>query len=209
MATLLDLKQRIIAEMSRDDLEDDLSVLLATHISRAIEYYQGEPFWFNYGSASANTAAGTATVTMPATMRVIDKILTPAGDMLIKRPLEDILASTTSSGTPTHYAEFGDGIYLYPTPSSILALTLFGTKNVAAPTLDADSTVWTNQAYDLINAHTRFTLYRDKFRDDEAKVAAQGAISEAFTRLKEETARRNDTPLRMPAHFPTGSYMAY
>lgn len=210
MPSQLDLKLRIIAEMSRDDLEDDLADLLATHISRAIEYYQGRRFWFTYGTVNANTSIGTATLSMPATMRLIDTVKTPAGDLLIKRPLNDILASSTSSGTPTHYAEFGDGIYLYPTPASVLALSLFGVKYMAAPTNDADSTsVWTNQGYDLITEHTKMSLYRDKFRDPTGTELAMGALSDALTRIENETTRRNDTPLRMPGHFPAGTYTAY
>lgn len=207
MATYLDLKQRIIAETRRDDLSDDLADQLALAISRAIEYYQGERFWFNYGSAT--TSASAATVAMPATMRVIDHVRLSAGELLVKAQLSELLASTSSSGTPTHYAEFGDGIYLYPTPSSSITLTLYGTKYTTPPAVDADSTVWTNAAYDLIAAHTRFLLYRDVFRNPEAAEMAKGAVSEAFDRLKEETERRNDTPLRMPSHFPTGSYYAY
>lgn len=210
MASMLDLKLRIIAETSRDDLEDDLSELLATHISRAIEFYQGRRFWFTIGSATANTAIADATLDMPATMRIVDNIRTPAGDLLIKRPLVDILASGTSSGTPTHYAEFGNGFYLWPTPAAVQALSLFGVKYMDPPEDDEDDeSVWTIQGYDLITAHTKMTLYRDKFRDQLGTELAMGALGDALAAIENETTRRNDTPLRMPAHFPAGTYTAY
>lgn len=207
MATYSDLKQRIVSEMTRDDLEDDLSALLETHIARAIEYYQGDQFWFNYGSATVSASA--AEVAMPATMRVIDSVRTPDGNLLTKVGLEEILASTATSGTPTHYAEFGDGIYVYPTPSSAVTLTLYGTKYITPPSTGTDSNAWTNAAQDLISSHTQTTLYREKFRDDNGVARARAATSDAYIRLKAETSRRNETPLRMPGHFPTGGYYAY
>lgn len=208
MATLADLKLRVVSEMTRDDLEDDLADLLETYILRAIEHYQGERFWFNYGSASANATSGNSEVAMPATMRVIDIVRLSTGEVLTKVQMSDILA-TSSSGTPTHYAEFGDGIYLFPTPASNMTLTLFGTKYVTPPAADTDSTVWTVQAYDLINARTKRTLYADKFRDLAAAAVAKTEEDEVLARLKLETERRNDTPLRLPGHFPTGGYCAY
>lgn len=209
MATYGDLKQRIVSEMTRDDLEDDLSSLLETHIARAIDYYQGERFWFNYGSASATTTTDNPVLAMPATMRVVDKIRDANGLLLTKLPLDEMLSYTSSGGTPTHYAEYGDGFYLYPTPSSAATLTLYGTKYVAAPTADTDTNIWTVQAYDLISAHTQATLYREKFRDPDGVARAQGATTDAFKRLKRETARRNESPLRASPMFPASRYSVF
>ena len=78
MATLADLKTRIIAEMVRDDLADDLAAQLLIHIQRACEYYADELFWFNSLVASVNTVASTATVNIPVTFRRVDQVVIPA-----------------------------------------------------------------------------------------------------------------------------------
>ena len=66
MATLGDLKTRIIADMDRADLAGESAAVLAAHITNACDYYAGERFWFNAGYASVTTAAGVETVALPA-----------------------------------------------------------------------------------------------------------------------------------------------
>ena len=81
-------------------------------------------------------------------------------------------------------------------------LQFIGLKQIDAPVDDGDATTpWTNQAYDLISCRARMTLYRDQFRDAEGMQMAAAATSEALSRLKEETARRQETPLRGPARY--------
>jgi hypothetical protein len=201
MATLGDLKTRVVTETIRDDLLDDLADQLTLAISRAIEFYQGERFWFNTGAVSA-TATGSV-LAMPATMRVVDDIALAGGCLLSKFPLRDLLGAQCS-GVPSKWAEYAGGFYLWPTPGSSTDLTLYGVQYIEPPADDDDETVWTNEAYDLIAAHTRFILYRDIFFDKARAELAKAAIDEAVGRLKQETARRADTPLRMPAGMPIG-----
>ena len=196
MATLADLKTRIVAEMVRDDLEDDLAAQLLTHIQRACEYYADVTFWFNRLITTAATVAGTATVNVPATMRRVDRVTIPAyGEELIEITLADIGIDTVQS-IPRGYAYYNDALKLYPIPDAIYTLELTGLAQVDAPELDADTSIWTNEAQDLIVARTRMTLYRDQFRDAEGAQMAIGATQEAFAKLKRETARRLETRLR-------------
>jgi hypothetical protein len=199
MASLLDLKTRIRLETNKDDIASggEAEAALDRAISRAIEYYQDERFWFNVGSETAVTVASTATVARPA-VRVADKVtISNSGSVssLTKGALGDFIENS-STGVPSSYAEYGDSLYLYPIPNGAYTLTLYGVRDIAAPTLDAESTVWTNEAYDLIAAHARFILYRDIWRDQEGAVLAKGAIEEALGKLRRETRRRNAGGLR-------------
>ena len=197
MTTLLDLKTRIIAEMVRDDLSDDLADQLLIHIQRACEYYSDEKFWFNSIIASAVTVAGTATVDVPATMRRVDRVSIPAYYTdLVEVTLGDLRADTTQ-GVPAGYAYYNDALKFYPVPDAVYTLSLQGLAKVAAPAIDADTSIWTNEAQDLIVARTKMTLYRGQFRDTEGTQLAIAETQESFGKLKRETARRLETKLRV------------
>jgi len=199
MATLADLKTRIIAEMVRDDLSDDLASQLLIHIQRACEFYADEKFWFNSLVTTVATVASTQTVDVPATMRRVDRVTVPAyGTELIEVTLQDLDFGTEES-LPRGYAYYNDALKLYPTPDAVYTLQLTGIAQVAAPALDADDSIWTDEAQDLIVARTKMTLYRGQFRDPEGTQLAIAEVQEVFNKLKRETARRLETKLR-PRH---------
>lgn len=197
MTTLADLKTRIIAEMVRDDLSDDLATQLLTHIQRACEYYADEKFWFNSIIASAVTVAGTATVNVPDSMRRVDRVSIPAYyTELIEVTLGDLDIDTTQS-IPRGYAYYNDALKFYPIPDAVYTLSLYGLAQVDAPAVDADTSIWTNEAQDLIVGRTKMTLFRGQFRDPEGTQLAIAETQEAFAKLKRETARRLETRLRV------------
>lgn len=198
MATLADLKIRIVAETARDDLESggESAPLLLTHIQDACDYYASERFWFNTGYASVSTVAGTATVTSP--VRIANRVTIPAtGAELTEERLEE-LPVEAASGEPTHFVNEGSTIRLYPTPDAVYALRAYGITSVAAPSADADTSIWTNEAAKLISARTRYTLYRDAFKDTENATLAKAAEQEELARLKRETGKRMNTAMRAP-----------
>lgn len=196
MATYAQIKSRIVAEMVRDDLNDTYADLLVTHIERACEYFSDERFWFNAIVASAETVAGVATVDVPATVRRVDRVSIPAYSLdLLEAQLAQIDDSSVQS-IPAWYAYNNDSLQFQPIPDAAYALRIVGLRQIDAPTNDDDENEWTDEAQDLIVARVRFTLCRDLFRDPEGAQMALGAIKEALQRLKRETARRLETPLR-------------
>jgi len=197
MATLGEIKTRIITETSRDDLSDDLATQLATHINRAIEYYSDTRFWFNAYAVNANTEADVATVTIPATIRRIDRVTMPAFNAELVEstfPLIDDVRSTTA-GQPLRYAYYNDSIWLYPVPDAVYTLRIYGLAQIDPPSADGNENVWTDEAQDLIVNHAKMTLFRDQFRDPEGVQLALGATQDAYKRLRRETARRLTTRL--------------
>lgn len=197
MTTLADLKTRIQSEMVRDDLADDLATQLLTHIQRACEFYADEKFWFNSLITTTPTVASTQTVDVPATMRRVDRVTIPAYDEeLIEVTLGD-LAFYSIESLPRGYAYYNDQLKLYPTPDAVYTLELTGLAQVDAPALDADSSIWTNEAQDLIVARTKMTLYRGQFRDPEGTQLALAEVQDVYNKLKRETARRLETRLRV------------
>lgn len=193
MATLAELKTRIILETNRDDMGvgGDLETALANAISRSIEHYAGELFWFNRKSGTTPTVAATATAALPTGMRVP---LTVSYDQvpLLKVDLGDI-QHLTATGRPSHWAENEGAIQLYPVPDAVYTLSVQGIADLGVP---VTSNEWTTEAEDLIAARTRFLLFRDIFRDREGVQFAAQAEGEALSRLRSETRRRAVTPLR-------------
>lgn len=204
MPTYADLKTRIITETVRDDLAGDLATTLATHIARAVEYYASTRFWFNTILASAMTTPGTATVDIPATVRIVDRAAYPNGFGDINEYQLVELPDDGSTGRPTRYAYYNDKLRLWPTPDGAYTLNIYGVAQIAGPTADGDTNVWTNQAYDLITAQTKMTLYRGIFRDPEGAQLAMAEVQDALARLKRETARRVQSPLRSDFQIARG-----
>ena len=204
MATLGDIKTRIITEMSRDDLSDELAGQLTTHIFRAIEYYADTRFWFNATFASATTTPETATVAIPAGIRQIDRVTIPAARAELPEKTFPLVVDVNNNAPaqPRYYAYFNNSIWLSPVPDGAYDLMIYGLAQINQPEGDTGSSVWTNEAQDLIVNHAKMTLYRDQFRDPEGTQLALGAASDALKRLLRETARRLSTNLHLQDAVP-------
>jgi hypothetical protein len=189
MATYADLKQRIIAEMNRDDLTGELAPIFAQHIADAIDEYADMRFWFNQSIVSATTTAGSSSLALPASIDTIDRIEGPGGD-LNPIDLAEFQGSITDTGYPSGYTYVDGAIRFSPTPREAWPLTIYGTKRIAAPLFDTDSNAWTNEAQGLISASTRLTLYRDVFRDPEGSQMAAGAVQKQLAKLQRKSSRR-------------------
>jgi hypothetical protein len=202
MPTLGDLKTRVIAETNRDDLGqgEALEATLASCIARAIEHFSGEEYWFAHANAAVATSAGVATMPLPAEVRIAQAVA-HNGALLGKVPFTAI-AHAIEQGLPTRWAADGERLRLWPIPDAAYALDIFGLAQIDAPAGDAETSVWTNEAYDLIAARTRFLLFRDVFRDVEGTQLAAQAEGEALSKLRSETRRRSSSPLRSTGDEP-------
>jgi len=202
MATLDDLKTRIRLETGKDDIADggEAEAALDTAIERAVEFYAERRFWFNQDSGTASTVASTAYVNTPYAVRV-PEVVSYSGTALRKRSLSEF-QHLTDTGQPLYWDERGDRIYLYPIPNAVYALSVYGIAQIDAPTSGSDETVWTNEAYDLIAARTRFLLYRDQWTDMDRMTLAAQAEAEALDRLETESRRRSRTMLRHKSEAP-------
>jgi hypothetical protein len=198
MATLADLKARIIAETNRDDLADDLATALDEVISRAIEFYAVQRFTFNEYRQTATTVANNQYVTLPSGIRMIDYLSVTVGSNAYPlRPqawqvIEEWNGYATTSGQPTDYSVQTGQVRLYPVPNTAYPLTFLGVADVT-PALDySDDTstnAWLTDGYDLLAARVRYLLYRDYFRDAEGANIALGAEQEALADLRNSVAQ--------------------
>lgn len=197
MATLGDLKSRIMAETNRDDLADDLASTLSQVISSAISDYADMRFYFNEARAAVPVATGVEYLARP--MRVIDNVyvqLTASSRYLLMKQDVDAIelwAGTPVTGQPTDYAAFQDKLRLYPVPNTAYTLSVLGVADEPALIADTDANHWTNEGQDLICARAQVRLYRDVFRDPDGAQLATAAEAMALRNLKGETGARLGT----------------
>lgn len=198
MATFAQIKSRVAGELNRDDLATDLVERLEEHIQDACEYYADRKFWFNSVlDQTASTAASTATVSIPSGVQIVEKVTIPAYDReLIEVPLDRLDDYTGGESLPEYYAYYNDSLRFYPIPDAVYSLNIWGVAQVDAPTADATTNIWTNQAKRLIVSHTKMTLCRDVFRDDHGFELAAGAVSDHLAQMQRLTAKRLKAPLR-------------
>lgn len=206
MATLAEIKTRIITELSRDDLEDELADQLTLHIARACEFYADERFWFNAIVTTAPTVAAVASVTIPDTVRRIERLTVGSSDLQEVVLTEIEVPGSTATGEPSRYAYYNDTVKLWPTPDAVYTLQITGLAQIDAPAEDTDENAWTVEAQDLIVGRVKETLCRGQFRDPEGAQLARAEVTEALGKLKRETARRLTTPLRPNGHWRRTSY---
>jgi hypothetical protein len=187
VATLTQLYTRLILDTNRDDMGSggELEQAKIDAVADAIELHADEPFWFNRASGSVSTVAATATVALPAGIRVARKI-TRLGEALSKVPLEAI-AGRTETGAPSRWAENDGAIQLWPIPDAVYSLSLFGTADLGVP---ATSNEWTSEGYRLILAEAKIILCRGSLRDPDGLALAKDARDEALAKLRRETMRR-------------------
>ena len=191
MATISDLKTRVITETNRDDLGDELANALTLCIQQAIGFYRNSRFWFNELRVTSTLAAGNEYTPVPSQMVFVDELWIIIGGVrytMTKRTMEWIETSYSVPliGQPTDWCEYLFQARVWPTPGINYTLIWFGVADITPLDYnDPNSTnEWLNSGYDLIDARVRFLLYRDYFRDDEGMQIAKAAEAEAFSNLK-------------------------
>jgi hypothetical protein len=195
MATLDQLKTRIILEIDRDDLGAgcEAEQALIDAYTDAIEFYSDQTFWFNRASSSANSVAGVATLPLPAAVRFPDS-LACNGEVLGKVALAEI-QDRTGTGVPSRWADNGDAVQVWPIPDAAYPIIFHGLSSIGVPATGSGSNFWTDEGYKLIVARSKATLFR-LFKEYDAMQAAQAEEAEALSRLRGESRKRSATPLR-------------
>jgi hypothetical protein len=210
MATLGDLKQRIIAETTRDDLADDLAAQFVNIIARSIDQYAAERWWFTERHINTLCTPGVDFVTLPPGTRWIDDLyLNQNGGntrwSLTARSIAEFeaLAQPAVTGQPTDYVTADDVVRLFPIPNQAYSLGWDLIADVTpALTGDGSSNAWTNQGQDLITAQAKIRLYRDYLSavfTDPRLISAMSQEREAYSRLRAESTRRTATGRMQPS----------
>jgi hypothetical protein len=212
-------------------------------IQSAIAYWEGEPFYFNElydenwfttvqgqefytttnnpGAPGLPTNAGDGDIQEIASMAKITKVRVLVNNNRYTlncrtwQYLEDISVNpSVQSEFPIDYAYFGEIVRLYPIPDQALPMTVSGIQRIPGLVNPTDTSIWTQDAYDLIRCQAKLYLAEEVLNDDDLaarmKTALYGDPRAPFSnqinrgylyRLKAETQQRGAGATIRPTFF--------
>lgn len=191
--TLQAIWDRITREIHRDDLQTEIESAVGT----AIRYYRSSRFEFNERQATFSTVPYQETYEAPEIPSDIGQIdtmrATINGRLMVLEPwtfqyLQNISTTQNTSGQPWGWAWYAKKIFFYPIPNQDYTILISYQQRKDAP-VDADdaSTVWTNDAQDLIVNCSKKLLYRDVIQDPDNAQICHAAEMESLGILKNES----------------------
>lgn len=195
-ATYITLQRQIADELgNRTDLLDPLSDSgltlspIENAIASAIAKWEREPFYFNevytqplfttVASQELYTTTDAAAIATAPDLYVLHALIASNRHVLERRNweyIEELSISPTNTGQPTDWAYFAQQIRLYPIPDGAYPIRATRLQRVAALSADADTNVWTQDAFDLIRSEAKLILATETLHDEAIARACKIAI---------------------------------
>lgn len=212
MATLADMKATIASEIMRVDLDD----AIAKEITKAINYYRSNRFWFNekLNTVTINTVIGQSQYTVtdntyiPNLIRIDSMIITRNGSVSVINPVSELSMKRLIGGanpladTPTFYSYYGQSLTIYPIPNGVYPIVIAGVVRVPAPSNDTEEdNVWMNEAEELIRSRAKRNIFLHWMEDGDAAQRMQASEDEALEALRRETSSRTQVSEFMATEF--------
>jgi len=188
LGTRSDLAARIANELARDDLTSEIEKA----IDDAIDAYTHERWWFLEAEATAQTVAGTPYVSLPSDFEEALFLSITDGATRIALTLRDRewyaarSLSSVSSSRPTDATVFGDLLYLWPTPNSVMTVNFSYIRKLAT-LLGSQENEWTGAVERLIRIRAERDLALHLIQDYEKA----GILDAEVQRIYSEMRRRN------------------
>lgn len=209
MTNFITLKSDVAVALVRTDLTSTIE----KEINAAIKDYSKTRFWFNETRSETFTTVidqefygAAANPDIPNMVRIDDVFVyqnnTPS--RLTRRDnseLEWLSSSIVSSGLPIDYCFIEKQIRIYPRPNAAYPMRVTGF--VIPPNLvaDADTNVFTENAFDLIKFSTLRRVLRFPMRNFEAAAEAAADEQRHLSLLKQETILRASYTRIEPTQF--------
>lgn len=215
MTAITDMIQELESEYDRVSL----TAVANRAILAAVRHYERERFYFNEAVASWVTVANQEKYTFASLslsdlvyVDLLKTIVNSTQYPLTERTyiyIEGIQTSDVYIGYPYDYAIHAESFVLYPIPNASYTCEVSYVKRIPASisACFSSSSVWTNEAYDLIMARARAHLDINYFRRADAvreqfMFIKEGCLSAqesvALNRLRTETSKKINTGKIMP-----------
>lgn len=152
MATYKDLQDRIALDYLN---RYDVLPAVKRAIQNAVLCYENQRWWFNETATTTTTTANVASLGVPADFLILDRIEVAhsgAHDTLIQSTFDEVRDMNIGSvpGVPSHFNYRGDKFNLALIPFSAYSATIYYIHKLPVLSADTDSSVWTNEAGNLI-----------------------------------------------------------
>lgn len=191
MSTFGDLKARIYQEMHAT-----LSAETHNAVLSAVAHYQSNRFWFNEANATfvaSLTTLYALSAAIPGLVK-LDAIKAWWGNVPYALSPEsysdlDAMDRGTSSGTPSSYAIHHEMLRIYPKPSQTITIEVAYHKQITLSASNTASSVWTNEAVDLIRHRAKGLLYATVLRNEKAAMTEQTLEQQVLDRLSRQTVK--------------------
>jgi hypothetical protein len=208
MATLADMKARIVAETMRPDLggNGEYGVnAVANEITSAINFYRSKRFYFSEKRTvvtfdTVNDQSDydeTAQANIPHLISIDSVTVTDTGTVnpvcpISPERMELLIGGVSPLGNPPrHYSYYAQVLRLYPIPNDVYPMRVTGVIRIPAPATDEETNnVWMNDAEELIRARAKKAIYADWMGDPQMAAVMNSKELEAFQSLQAETSRR-------------------
>lgn len=190
MSTFATLKSNIADDLARSDL----TTQIGARVLKAIEYYANKDFWFNRGTNTVSTVAGTETYSLPADLitplraRISDGTITEQLTRVSNEWL-DIHFETADQAIPSWWSIDRELLRLRPIPDAVYTVTLTYRKELTALSADSDTNAWTTDAEDLIQRRAEWDIYAHIIRDQQMAQVSKASELEALRCLQERTTK--------------------
>lgn len=200
MATLGDMKTRIFRELQIDSANFETDVEAA--IFSATAFYEDGDFWFLDAAPtlfilSATTRYALDTV-IPGRSEIqyITLHLTPGKPELIYRTMGEMLELDYDegfTGEPVYWTIDNNELFVLPKPQRTYTAEAFHRLRRSMTASDSASSVWTNEAEELIRLHAETDLLENRIKDRQEAMLKEGRIAKVLAKLEEKTAIRRGT----------------
>jgi len=204
MANFGDLKARVIDELDRDDLADQIE----KSILDAVTFYERERFTFNECRSFTDTAEGQEYYELPDDFVSLDNMIIEINARrypLLERTwqyIEDINWGGTSwQGYPTEYAIYADQFRLYPVPNGIWRLSLSYIRSLGILDADTDENSWTGAGEPMIRCRAKWDVFSNVIRDFEEADRMKAIELDWFASLQRRMTKQVSTNKIRPTAF--------
>lgn len=219
MSTFGQMQSRIADELGgRTDLLVPSSGMslspIQLAIQDAIQFWENDRFFFNEDRVAGafSTIVGQEFYTVADWADIpnllhIDKLsILISGNRYFMTPrteqwMEDISINPSWSGQPVDYSYYDFRLRFYPIPNGVYPVNVLRTFQLAALSSSNDSTIWTNEAEQLIRLTAKQYIYRDTILDDGKSASMERGAQAQFSSLKGATFRRSATLKFQPTQF--------
>lgn len=192
MTTLAQFESQIYRE-----IHQTLSTEVRNAVLESVRFYQSERFWFNEAQANFNISLSSVYVLsnlIPKMVKIDHMKFYQGTTPYTVYPqswdyLEHIDDGNTTASAPDCYAVHHEMLRFYPTPSATSSVVVTYHKAITLTSSGTSSTVWTNEAADLIRHRAKGLLYANVLLDPAQAQVEATLEGQALQRLFSRTTK--------------------